>query len=155
MISELEIVKARVNDIKKIIEIEELSYEDPWPREIFMVDYLFNSSSDYFVAKFQGKVVGFIGIWYEGKKLHVINVAVHPKERGKGIGTSMLMFAINLAKELGYEIVYLEARKSNILAQKLYKRLGFVEKEELKGYYQDGEDGIRLELEVPKEEKEE
>jgi len=154
MISEIEIVKAKVSDIKRIIEIEELSYSDPWPREIFMVDYLFNSSSEYFVAKMQGKIVGFIGIWYEGKKLHVINVAVHPDERGKGIGTNLLLFAINLAKELGYETVYLEARKSNVSAQRLYRKLGFKEKEELKGYYQDGEDGIRMELSVPKEEKE-
>lgn len=154
MISEIEIVKAKVSDIKRIIEIEELSYSDPWPREIFMVDYLFNSSSEYFVAKMQGKIVGFIGIWYEGKKLHVINVAVHPDERGKGIGTNLLLFAINLAKELGYEAVYLEARKSNVSAQRLYRKLGFKEKEELKGYYQDGEDGIRMELSVPKEEKE-
>jgi ribosomal-protein-alanine N-acetyltransferase len=154
MISEIEVVKAKVSDIKRIIEIEELSYSDPWPREIFMVDYLFNSSSEYFVAKMQGKIVGFIGIWYEGKKLHVINVAVHPDERGKGIGTNLLLFAINLAKELGYEAVYLEARKSNVSAQRLYRKLGFKEKEELKGYYQDGEDGIRMELSVPKEEKE-
>jgi len=154
MISEIEIVKAKVSDIKRIIEIEELSYSDPWPREIFMVDYLFNSSSEYFVAKMQGKIVGFIGIWYEGKKLHIINVAVHPDERGKGIGTNLLLFAINLAKELGYEAVYLEARKSNVSAQRLYRKLGFKEKEELKGYYQDGEDGIRMELSVPKEERE-
>jgi ribosomal-protein-alanine N-acetyltransferase len=154
MISEIEIVKAKVSDIKRIIEIEELSYSDPWPREIFMVDYLFNSSSEYFVAKMHGKIVGFIGIWYEGKKLHVINVAVHPDERGKGIGTNLLLFAINLAKELGYEAIYLEARKSNVSAQRLYRKLGFKEKEELKGYYQDGEDGIRMELSVPKEEKE-
>ncbi|MGB9769410.1 MULTISPECIES: ribosomal protein S18-alanine N-acetyltransferase [Caldisericum] len=153
MISEIEIVKAKANDFKKIIEIEELSYEDPWPREIFMVDYLFNASSDYFVAKLQGKVVGFIGVWYEGKKLHIINVAVHPNERGKGIGTSLLVFAINLAKELGHEVVYLEARKSNVSAQRLYKKLGFIEKEELKSYYQDGEDGIRMELTVSKEDE--
>ncbi|BAL81347.1 ribosomal protein S18-alanine N-acetyltransferase [Caldisericum exile] len=152
MISEIEIVKAKINDVKKIIEIEELSYNDPWPREIFMVDYLFNASSDYFVAKLHGKVIGFIGVWYEGKKLHIINVAVHPNERGKGIGTSLLLFAISLAKELGYEVVYLEARKSNISAQKLYKKLGFIEVEELKGYYQDGEDGIRMELKITKEE---
>ncbi|MFU2158483.1 MAG: ribosomal protein S18-alanine N-acetyltransferase [Caldisericum sp.] len=153
MISEIEIVKAKANDFKKIIEIEELSYEDPWPREIFMVDYLFNASSDYFVAKLQGKVVGFVGVWYEGKKLHIINVAVHPNERGKGIGTSLLVFAINLAKELGHEVVYLEARKSNVSAQRLYKKLGFIEKEELKSYYQDGEDGIRMELTVSKEDE--
>jgi len=39
MISEAEIVKAKINDIKKIIEIEELSYKDPWPREVFMIDF--------------------------------------------------------------------------------------------------------------------
>ena len=146
MISEAEIVKAKINDIKKIIEIEELSYKDPWPREVFMIDFLFNSSSDYFVCRVKQKIVGFIGVWYEVRKLHVINVAVRPEERGKGIATAMLEFAIGLAKERKMEAVYLEARKSNTVAQGLYSKVGFVPKEELHGYYQDGEDGIRMEL---------
>jgi len=151
MIKEFDISKARINDVKKIIEIEELSYKDPWPKEIFMIDFLFNSSSEYYVVRFQDKVVGFIGLWYEGNKLHIINVAVHPDFREKGIGSSLLEFAINIAKVKKLKSVYLEARKSNINAQKLYKKFGFKEVEELKEYYQDGEDGIRMELAIEEE----
>ncbi len=145
MIGEIEIVKAKITDVKKIIEIEEKSYKDPWPRDVFIIDYMFNSSSDYFVAKSHGKVLGFIGLWYEGEKLHIINVAVDPESRGQGVGTMLLEFAINLGVQKGFDLVYLEARKSNVIAQNLYKKLGFKEVEELKAYYQDGENGIRME----------
>lgn len=138
------IVKASSKDIRKIIDIEELSYKDPWPREVFIMDYLFNSSALYYIAKTENKIVGFIGIWLEPTRLHIINVAVHPEYRNEGVGTQLLLFAINYAKERKFKEVSLEVRKSNENAIRLYKKLGFEVVEDLKAYYQDGEDGYRL-----------
>ncbi len=138
------ILKASSKDIRKIIDIEELSYKDPWPREVFIMDYLFNSSALYYIAKTKNKIVGFIGIWLESTRLHIINVAVHPEYRNEGVGTQLLLFAIDYAKERKFKEVSLEVRKSNENAIRLYKKLGFEVVEDLKAYYQDGEDGYRL-----------
>ncbi len=143
-IDEIKISKATSRDIGRIVEIEESSYKDPWPREVFMVDYLFNNSAEYFVAKVKSKIVSFIGIWIEEAELHIINLAVDPENRRNGCGRFMLSFAIDLAKRRRIKQVYLEARKSNDIAQKLYFSCGFEPIEELKEYYQDGEDGIRM-----------
>lgn len=144
MNNNLKIEKAKARDFDTIIKIEEMSYKDPWPREVFLIDFLFNKSAHYFVAKIENKIVGFIGLWVEEKKLHIINITVHPNERCKGIGKNMVYFAINYAKENNLNEIYLEARKSNQSAIKLYESIGFMVLEELKEYYQDGEDGLRF-----------
>jgi ribosomal-protein-alanine N-acetyltransferase len=144
MRKDVNILKAASKYIDRIIEIEEKSYKDPWPKEIFMIDYIFNNSSLYFVLKEGSFIAGFVGIWIEEDKLHVINIAVDPLYRKKGYGSLMLEFAVDLALKKGLKNIYLEARKSNLIAQKLYASCGFVPIEELKTYYQDGEDGIRM-----------
>jgi len=142
----IKIEKVKPKDFDNIIRIEELSYKDPWPREVFMLDYLFNNSSEYFVLKNQGKIIGFIGMWLEDKRLHIINVTVHPDERGKGFGRIMISFAIKCARQKNMKEVYLEARASNLSAIKLYESIGFRKKDKLSDYYQDGEDGVRMSL---------
>lgn len=144
----IKIEKAKPKDFDNIIRIEELSYRDPWPREVFMLDYLFNNSSEYFVLKNQGKIIGFIGMWLEDKRLHIINVTVHPDERGRGFGRIMISFAIKCARQKNMKEVYLEARSSNLSAIKLYESIGFRKKDELSDYYQDGEDGVRMSLDL-------
>jgi ribosomal-protein-alanine N-acetyltransferase len=141
---EIKIAKARAIDIKKIIEIEELSYKDPWPREVFMIDYVFNRSAQYFVARVDNKICAFTGLWIEMDKFHIVNIAVHPDYRKRGIATYFMNFIIDYAKEKRTKEIHLEVRKSNTIAQNLYKKLGFEILEELKKYYQDGEDGYRM-----------
>jgi len=141
---EIKIAKARAIDIKKIIEIEELSYKNPWSREVFMIDYVFNRISHYFVARIGNKICAFIGLWIEIDRFHIINIAVHPDYRKKGIGTSLINFIINNAERKRMKEVYLEVRKSNEIAQNLYKKFNFKITEKLNKYYQDGEDGYRM-----------
>lgn len=140
------IQKAKTKDFNVIFNIEEMSYKDPWPREVFIMDFLFNSSARYYVAKINGQTAGFLGIWDEEKKIHIINITVHPEYRRKGIGKNLLAFAVNYAKEKGKKEIYLEVRKTNISAIKLYESMGFLEKERIANYYQDGEEGIRMTL---------
>lgn len=146
--TEIIIERAKPRDFEAIFKLEEMSYKDPWPREVFIVDFLFNSSAQYYVAKSSGKIVGFLGIWQEEDRLHIINVTVHPEEREKGIGKTLIKYAIELARERKKKEVYLEARVSNTIAISLYKSMGFEETERINSYYQDGEDGIRLRLAV-------
>ena len=74
---------------------------------------------------------------------HITNIAVHPDHRRKGIGQAMLEFAFKKARELGAAKMTLEVRKSNVTAQQLYRKLGFIEKGIRKGYYADtNEDAI-------------
>lgn len=51
-------------------------------------------------------------------------VATLPNQRGKGYGTAMMEYLLNLAKEKGYRLAGLEASSEG---KNLYKRLGFKE----------------------------
>jgi len=138
----LRISPATSKDLKEMYKIELLSYRDPWPKEMFIMDYLFNSNSRYYSAKWMKKVVGFLGLWFEEYRLHIVNIAVHPNYRGRGIGRKIMEFAIKLAEKERKNEIYLEVRESNVSAQKLYQHLGFKFSGEIPDYYSDGERGL-------------
>lgn len=53
-----------------------------------------------------------------------MNLAIHPKERGKGPGRRLITSVLNYGKISGVESVHLEVRESNNEAINLYKSLG-------------------------------
>lgn len=52
-------------------------------------------------------------------------VRISKKERGKGIGTSMMQWAINKTKEKGCSVVQLDTDTSRKSAHQFYDKLGF------------------------------
>ncbi len=138
----VKITNATTKDLAEMYKIELASYETPWPREMFYLDYLFDGKAHYYVARWMKKIVGFLGVWNEGEKLHIVNIAVHPSYRKKGVGSQLMEFAIYLARRSKKKEIYLEVRESNSVAQKLYKKFGFSEDGRIPQYYIDGEDGI-------------
>lgn len=117
-------------DIKAVVEIENLSFKFPKPESVFRED-----EHKYLVAKEDGKVVGYIGIERILDEVHIINMAVHPDYRGKGIGKRLMQHVLN-----DEEVFFLEVRVSNETAQRVYERFGFKVISLRKGYYADGED---------------
>ena len=151
MISERSIMirTATVRDLKAIWEIEEASYASPWPKETFFVDITLNADAKYFVAMIDRHIVGFIGGWFKEGKLHIINVATHPSSRGCGVAKQLVQFLIDLARDLKMESAFLEVRRSNVAAQKLYDGLGFVVMGLRPMYYPDNmEDGLLMTKEL-------
>ena len=68
---------------------------------------------------------------------HLFNLCVHPDAQGKGYGNWILERVIEDAKKDGAEMIYLEVRKSNDRAMRLYKKYGFKQTGERKDYYND------------------
>lgn len=95
----------------------------------------------YFVAKDNGKCIGYDGFWNVSGEGDITNVAVLPEYRKNGIGSMLISEMIKTAVTLKLELLTLEVRKSNIAAQGLYKKYGFDIIGERKRYYSDnGED---------------
>jgi [ribosomal protein S18]-alanine N-acetyltransferase len=140
---------ASVRDLKAIWEIEEASYASPWPKETFFVDITFNADAKYFVAMVDRHIVGFIGGWFKEGKLHIVNVATNPSSRGSGVAKQLVSFLLELARDLKMESAFLEVRRSNTAAQKLYEGLGFVVTGLRPMYYPDNmEDGLFMTKEL-------
>lgn len=66
---------------------------------------------------------------------HVLNLCVDPDYQGKGIGRMLMKHLLNEARNGGATIMLLEVRKTNTVALRLYRDLGFVRIGLRRGYY--------------------
>ncbi len=79
----------------------------------------------YFVARWDSRVVGCIGLWTRSDGAAMIeDVFVHPEARGEGIATEMLRFASGTARKLGSRSVLIGADVDDT-PKRLYARFGF------------------------------
>ncbi|HBZ6637379.1 ribosomal protein S18-alanine N-acetyltransferase [Clostridium botulinum] len=129
-------------DIDAVLEISLLSFPTPWSKESYIQE-LANPLANYIVAKYDNKIIGFIGAWLIIDEVHITNIAVCPDFRRKNVASTLLDSLIEINKKAGCISYTLEVRASNIPAQELYKKYGFVENGIRKNYYQDNkEDAI-------------
>lgn len=127
-------------DIDAVWDIEKMCFSVPWSRQSFVLEVEKNRCARYVVAEHSGTVVGYGGMWLIVDEAHITNIAVHPFFRRKGIGEAILKALMTEAHRMGIDRMTLEVRASNIAAQSLYKKLGFVEVGVRKGYYSDNND---------------
>ena len=94
-------------------------------------------------------ISGFLGLWVMVDEAHIINVAVRQSWRGKGVGELLLISGIDMALKNKATVATLEVRKSNTIAQTLYKKYGFQEVGLRKAYYTDNkEDAVIMTTEI-------
>jgi [ribosomal protein S18]-alanine N-acetyltransferase len=106
----------------------------PWFKRLFSYERHLNTSED---------IVGFSGFWMMMQEAHIIAIGVRNGYRQLGIGEGLLIATIELAQILNANVVTLEVRASNKIAQELYRKYGFqVVGRRLKYYSSDGEDAI-------------
>lgn len=130
-------------DIDGVFEVEKNCFEHHWSKDAFSKE-LKNDVARYLVAKIDGKVVGYVGIWFVMDEGHITNVAVHSDYRGKKIGDELVKELVKLCKESNIASMTLEVRVSNIVAQKLYKKYGFKLAGIRKEYYSDNKEDAMI-----------
>jgi ribosomal-protein-alanine N-acetyltransferase len=136
---------ARLADLEAIARIEAQSFGDPWPAEAFRT-YL---AGCFLVAEEAGAVLGYLVARTAGDEAEVLDVAVAPAARGRGIGRRLLAEALRGLRERGARRAYLEVRESNTAALRLYESLGFRPVGRRRGYYrQPAEDALVLARDV-------
>ncbi len=122
------------DDIHAILEIEQISFSTPWSKESFLNEvykkYAFSK-----VALFEGNIIGYICANYLHHESHILNLAVHPDFRRRGVATILMSKAMRELKEKGCVFMYLEVRVSNTGAQRFYERFGFKTETIRKKYY--------------------
>ena len=88
-------------------------------------------------------ILGYAGMWILADEAHIMSIASRQEHRRKGIGEVLLIAVIELAQRHKARIVTLEVRVSNITAQNLYLKYGFLKTGLRKAYYLDNrEDAI-------------
>lgn len=90
-------------------------------------------------------ILGFAGLWAMLSEAHIIAIAVRNDYRQMGIGEGLLISLIEMAGQLNTNVITLEVRASNELAQTLYKKYGFRVVGKRSRYYSDnGEDATLM-----------
>jgi ribosomal-protein-alanine N-acetyltransferase len=142
-----EIRALHASDLDAIDAVERRSYVVPWSRSMFSSE-LAKSGSITLGALSDGELLGYLVTARHAAVWHIMNVAVEPSHRGRGIAKALFARMFELTRhEVGCAYT-LEVRVSNTAAITLYTALGFASHGLRPGYYTDnGEDALIMWLE--------
>ncbi len=150
----VELRRLESRDLDAVEEIERASYPTPWSRAMFAAELQKPGSLALGAYLETGELVGYAIVSRYVDAWHVMNVAVDPEYRRRGIARELLerLFDVTGADpRRGYT---LEVRVSNTDAIQLYERLGFEARGIRRGYYTDNrEDALIMWREPPPKEQ--
>ncbi len=140
-------------DIDGVMAIEAVSFPSPWTSGMFREE-IGRDFSDALVAVEEpgSGVLGYAVCWTVGGESHLLNIAVRPDARCRGVGAALLGECIRRSAAAGAARMHLEVRPGNGPALRLYGRHGFVFRGIRKAYYTDTmEDAVLLSRELRNE----
>lgn len=135
------------DDLDAVMVIELASYSTPWELEHFQNEMSARYSWPY-VAVEEEIVIGYVCLMSLFEEAQILNIAVSPGHRGRGVARSLLEQAFLTASENGAEIMSLEVRASNTAAISLYEHQGFTRVGIRARYYDAIEDAILMEKSI-------
>jgi ribosomal-protein-alanine N-acetyltransferase len=134
----IELRKLKLRDLGSIEEIERASYPTPWSRSMFAGELAKPSSICLgAVDGEQDELVGYLIISRYVDAWHVMNIAVAPAYRRKGIARALMERLFEVTERDARRGYTLEVRVSNDAAISLYEALGFRARGIRRGYYTD------------------
>ena len=126
-----------------VLRIERACFAAPWTEAMFRQEVEETWLSRSFVARMDGEVAGYVIAWFLRGEVHILNLAVDPALKRRGVGRRMLAHVIELAEQTEHHMATLEVRASNDAAKLLYVTMGFAPVGIRRRYYRDnGEDAI-------------
>lgn len=132
----MNIVNMNADHVSAVAELEKLCFSDPWSENSISSE-LRNPLALWLVAEEEGKVAGYIGSQTVPNESDMMNVAVHPDFRRRGIAEELVVSLCAALKEQGSVSLTLEVRASNEPAKALYEKLGFEQVGRRPNYYRN------------------
>lgn len=152
-----------LDDIPQVMEIDQLSFPQPWSEQSYRFELQENHTAYFIVAVAAGeepapswwarlvgpppaprRVVGYAGLWLVVDEAHINTLAVRPERRGNGLGERLLLALLEYSRSRRALTATLEVRVGNLVAQQLYRKHGFIEVGRRPRYYRDGEDALLM-----------
>jgi ribosomal-protein-alanine N-acetyltransferase len=138
-------------DAPALVAIERRCFGDPWSEASFR-EALTSAWNFVLVAQAARGVVGYLVGREAGGIGEVLNLAVSPEFRRRGVGEALLCGGLAAFQRSRMEEVFLEVRESNTSARALYARHGFRPVGQRSSYYRNPKEDalvLRLELSQP------
>jgi ribosomal-protein-alanine N-acetyltransferase len=120
--------------VAQVAQLEKLCFADPWS-ESSITSELNNPLSLWLVAGEDGCVLGYIGSQTVMGEADMMNVAVHPEYRRRGIAQALVNGLIDALRCNDVTSLTLEVRATNEPAKRMYEKLGFQQVGVRKNYY--------------------
>jgi ribosomal-protein-alanine N-acetyltransferase len=140
--------EATPDDLDHLLVLEHAAFDRPWPAGAFEQELALPQASVWLAfggpADQPGREpMAYADFWVVEDEVSLLNIAVHPDHRRRGLASELLRLVERVGAERGGEQVFLEVRASNEPALALYRTHGYVQVGIRKGYYSsDGEDAI-------------
>jgi ribosomal-protein-alanine N-acetyltransferase len=136
----LTIRRLSYGDLPSVISIERRSFPTPWSLAMFVLE-LSKPSGICLAVESDGALIGYLVCARYDDVWHLMNVAISPEHRRRGIATGLIE---RLFAEAGSSARYtLEVRVSNLAAIAMYEGFGFRSAGRRRRYYHDnGEDAL-------------
>jgi ribosomal-protein-alanine N-acetyltransferase len=129
--------------VPQIAELEKLCFSDPWSEKSIETE-LSCRLSVWLVALEGEQVVGYVGSQTVIDESDMMNIAVHPGFRRRGIAEALVAELEAALRQRGSRALTLEVRDSNAPAIALYEKLGFVQVGLRKNYYRNPKEDARI-----------
>ena len=141
--------RSDVADLERIVQIENASFgSEAYDRKLF-AEYRARCGALFLVAERRGRVCGYLIACLRGEAwAELVSVAVDPAARRSGAASALLESLFRRLRRRGVARLTLMVRVANRAAQAFYEKYGFQKRRKVRGYYEDGADGIRMSREV-------
>lgn len=141
---------ARESDIDRLEEIEQCCFSgDRLSRRSFR--NLIRSPSALLVVAENAGILGYALTLTRrnSKSARLYSLAIQPQSHKQGLGMKLVKACEEAARLAGCTRIVLEVRADNVAAIALYQRMGYRRFGTAKRYYEDGEDALRFEKDLP------
>ena len=132
----MKIIPMNESHVAQVAALEKQCFSDPWS-ENSVASELSNPLSLWLIAEEDGAVCGYVGSQTVLDETDMMNIAVHPDCRRKGIAAALITELVSRLKARGSRVLRLEVRESNFSAIALYEALGFTQLGLRKNYYRN------------------
>ena len=132
----MKIIPMNESHVAQVAALEKQCFSDPWS-ENSVASELENPLSLWLIAEEDGAVCGYVGSQTVLDETDMMNIAVHPDCRRKGIAAALITELVSRLKARGSRVLRLEVRESNFSAIALYKAMGFTQLGLRKNYYRN------------------
>ncbi|NLW11517.1 MAG: ribosomal protein S18-alanine N-acetyltransferase [Clostridiaceae bacterium] len=138
--------RAEPADSRRLAELDQQCFAIPWSEASFANDLADPERAYYLVWEDEGVLVGYGGYWRVLGEGEIMNIAVAPNWRRRGLAAGLLPELIRQAEQEQLSCLTLEVRESNLAARALYSGFGFVETGMRRNYYADNNENAIIML---------
>jgi [ribosomal protein S18]-alanine N-acetyltransferase len=140
----LNIRKFQPTDMFAVIKLASDTLTERYNPSLF--NHLYETSPDEFiVADNAHKIIGFIvGTKINQEIAKILMLSVSKPHQNKKVGTTLLMYFLDKLSKENITTIELDVRTDNKKAINFYKKNGFIIKEKIKEFYQNGKDAFTM-----------